>query len=278
MCIIVHKPAGVEIPQHRIDSFIRRNSDGYGLLWTEPSKDDPNATMLWYVKRGGDKEYKEMVKEYFTKDREVLLHCRYATSGPKDDNMAHPFMVACDPTPKGVSAIGIMHNGVIGSGSKSASDTHIWVYEKGLPQLVAKFGWDRILDPEDKEAREAVEKDIGGGNRIVMMPNVGPVVFFNKRYGTEIDGAWYSNTSMWDAPSQSRTYYGTPPAEDPVELQEILDGLEAIEAKFTADDANIRVLRSFGFRVTRFSGFGGTKANRQATPTTPVVATPASED
>lgn len=105
-----------------IDTAMQRHADGFGLMWRDA---DGLHTQSWAP--GARKAFRKALKALDRSGIEYASHFRYATSGPKDEAMAHPYTYE-DPDPA-VGTVAIMHNGVIGIAHDRAkeSDTAAFV-------------------------------------------------------------------------------------------------------------------------------------------------------
>lgn len=126
MCIIIAKPAGVDIPSTEIlNQCAISNRDGIGFAF---NKTGDNPIISKGFKNVGKLE--KILKTYgVTKDHNLMIHFRLATHGKCDQGNCHPFPLAqsfddmrllnfsCD--------IAISHNGIFGGMKKSEkySDT-----------------------------------------------------------------------------------------------------------------------------------------------------------
>lgn len=131
MCIIIYKPKGKEIPKdHLINSFMN-NPDGAGfMVQTEKGVHIQKGYM----------DNQELLSAVYSlpdlKDRELVLHFRFATSGLIDEGNCHPFPLSGKKKNLRqldiMTNIGIVHNGVIlmTSNRKSdLSDTQLFIKE-----------------------------------------------------------------------------------------------------------------------------------------------------
>lgn len=132
MCVIVFKPANVELKMADVEKMWSQNSDGAGLAYfTEKEGDAPSKI---HVEKGFLKllPFKRRLEELFSQYGEfsLALHFRTKTCGPCSAEMTHPFAVskersvaiAINPQLK-YDAV-LFHNGIIKDfGDKEDSDT-----------------------------------------------------------------------------------------------------------------------------------------------------------
>ena len=99
MCVIVRKPKGVEISNGTLRHCWQANKDGAGFMYAEDGK---------LVFKKGLMSFASFLREYQAcnpKDKDMLIHFRYATHGAVANEQTHPFIIHGD--------IGVMHNGII---------------------------------------------------------------------------------------------------------------------------------------------------------------------
>lgn len=181
MCIIILQPKDHVFSDEAILDFYERNPHGFGFMWV----DEKGLQSVRIVPRDGQ----EAIEAYLehAAGREGVIHFRYATSGPVNPSMAHPFPVRDD--------LLVVHNGVLPGGSERESDTAQFVREVLQPLL--KDGRDVLEDPEVADYIE----DCVVGSSLVFLDADNVVTKFG-REGVEYDGCWYSNTYAWTLPPE----------------------------------------------------------------------------
>ena len=108
MCMIALRPAASgNIPNAVIDAAMTRHADGFGLMW----RDAKGVHATTYAPQAR-KPFRKALKSLDRSGVEYAAHFRFATSGPKNAEMAHPYSYE-DPDPE-VGTVYLMHNGVIG--------------------------------------------------------------------------------------------------------------------------------------------------------------------
>lgn len=126
MCIIIAKPAGMDIPSAEIlDNCFTSNRDGIGFAFNKPGE-------IPIISKGfaNVKKLQRMLHIFnVTKEHNLLIHFRLATHGACDQGNTHPFpltssfenmrLLHCS------TECAVAHNGVFGQMSKSEkySDT-----------------------------------------------------------------------------------------------------------------------------------------------------------
>lgn len=186
MCVIIHKPKGVDLPEAHIRKAATANSHGYGILWYD-QKDR-------IVKAHKQAEYKieDVIKQVAElKDTEVLLHFRIKTHGSVNDDNCHPFKVL-DKGDTGME-MWLMHNGVIHKAKTEGDETDTMAFNREMliPVLKHKPGILR------EEAFQKFAGEYIGHSKLAFMFGKGETVIVNKDKGTERGGCWYSNHSAF---------------------------------------------------------------------------------
>src|SRR3546814_17411209 len=87
MCLIIHKPAGVEIPGELLAAAAAHNPHGWGLMGF-----DTNGKPL--IQRRTTVDVAELIDvEHPLRDSEYVLHPRRQTNGDSGLDNVHPFKV-----------------------------------------------------------------------------------------------------------------------------------------------------------------------------------------
>ena len=191
MCVIIHKPAGVQIPDvATLWLCWEANPDGAGLSYYRPDRPVVGVQkgyMSWA-------EFEKALPALKPED-DVVLHFRVATSGGVNPEMTHPFIVSTQKNmlrcTKGVSRFVMAHNGVLGSGKDGLSDTALFVRDKLAPTL------SLTRDIEADTVTELMDVHTTS-NRFVLQDGQNHVT---RRFGSwhERDGCYFSNTYWaWD--------------------------------------------------------------------------------
>lgn len=175
MCVIMHKPAGVQIPDRVIETAIEDNPDGWGVAFADAGFIHP----VWGFRLD---DLRAALAD--AGDRELAVHFRWATHGKVDILNCHPFLTRD-------GRVAVMHNGVISDVpmiDPDRSDTYHFVSEY-LDPVLAKH--PRILD--NPRWIRKVEARLGSHNKVLILTESGRVVTLNRDRGIEVGGVWYSN-------------------------------------------------------------------------------------
>ena len=184
MCLIIQKPADVQIPEDILLTAWENNYDGMGIMTTRD-----NRVKVHRILPNSADDVLNLYNKF--KDEEIGIHFRWATHGLINKKMAHPFKVFHNE-PKGQDLY-MMHNGVfsrVGDWKQGASDTWHFVNEFLQPWL-KKYSCEIL---QEDEFQEMLGSYIGAGNKLLFLDATGKFTTINKKSGAEKDGYWVSNT------------------------------------------------------------------------------------
>ena len=192
MCLIIHKPVNVTIPEWILNSGLRKNPDGWGLLYRSAGQ-VVAVHGLYPSKRKARKALRRALLEDVG-PRECLLHLRMATHGDVSRENTHPFRVRA-----GADDLWLMHNGILHgygiSGLNGRSDTRDFL-ARIIEPLTSAYGAGILENP----AVRTLIEDHAGDNRLAFMDAERGPIILNRAQGVEHAGLWLSNTYAWDAP------------------------------------------------------------------------------
>lgn len=178
--MIAYRPhtGGGNIPNRVIDAAMYRHSDGFGLMWRDADGLHTNS-----YAPNARKAFRKALKSLDRSGAEYAAHFRFATSGPKNTIMAHPYTYE-DPDPA-VGTVAIMHNGVIDIAHDHTieSDTNAFV-RLVLTRLPSRW-WDN-------EALVYLVNEAIGYSKLTIMTAHETVNLHEKR-GEWDGGLWYSS-------------------------------------------------------------------------------------
>ena len=209
MCLIIQKPAGMNIPQWIVESAYKRNSDGFGLMAYNKARQKP--IMLKFKDRT-TKQIEELLGHYT--EQEIAVHFRMATHGEVSQELAHPFRLADNSL--------LMHNGILSAYCPTERDGRV----SDTSKFCAEFMNTRIeahreyLRSEDSE-RE-ITKAIGSSNALAIMHTDGALKLYGSRW-LSYEGMQFSNSYAWDCPVYGKTSY-TSSWDDDDYSQDYVDG------------------------------------------------------
>ena len=174
MCLIIHKPAGVQIPLWIIESAAEYNPDGVGIMARDKAQ-------RW-LSIGNAKVAARL--DALT-NVEAAVHFRWATHGNVTTDNVHPFRLN--------NGGYLMHNGVL---SKYAPLTKLNSHVSDSRMFVKKFVNPMIREYGNVH-RMQMDAEVVGSAILTMMH--GKFARFGSGW-VEYDGAWYSNEYAWDCP------------------------------------------------------------------------------
>lgn len=173
MCLIIHKPERVTIPEDWIQSSFIHNKDGWGVMYhnngaVQVEKGFKLSALISCINRNMDKE--------------LAIHMRAATAGKVDIENCHPVRI--------VNGIWMMHNGIIGMPEKHQA----WSDTKHFAEYVVKpilQAYPHLFGTPFLEGM--LSYFIGSGNKLLLMNEKGEVMIVNRSSGEEKEGCWLSN-------------------------------------------------------------------------------------
>lgn len=193
MCLIALREnkggRGSNIPNKVIEHNRKANPDGFGIAWQKDGK--------LFTKRFGPSEVLQFEELLKTIDRDTTItyaaHWRWATHGPKCEEMSHPFVY----TDKTVGDVAVFHNGVIQiKTGPDESDTYRYV-KSVLANLESKW-WRKAV------YRFLVENTVSSSRLLVMTAKES--VRLNSDMWELSNGIWYSTSPV---PRWQTGYYSS---------------------------------------------------------------------
>lgn len=183
MCLIIHKPAGAEIPAELLSAAAAHNADGWGLM----GFDDENGLLL---ERHAVVNVDELIAtEQALRPYEYALHLRRQTRGGSGLDNVHPFKIS--------EGLWLMHNGTLKLRTRVPGKSDTWHLVSDLlrplvqrhPGLLSDYAFLQIL-----------EHGLRGENKLALLDQrLRRIVLINRHHGVELDGLWLSNTRWIDA-------------------------------------------------------------------------------
>ena len=186
MCLIIHKPADIVVPEDTLITAYENNDDGMGIMYIEEG-----AVKTKRIMPKGPEDVLKLYDQF--KDREVGIHFRWTTHGDTVKQMAHPLNVLHHD--RDGSDLYMMHNGVLSGQSeriKANSDTWHFIQDTVRP-LVLKFGPEIIRDPI---FARMLGNLIGSNNKLLFLDGDGNYTKINAASGNtnSVEGCWLSNS------------------------------------------------------------------------------------
>jgi predicted glutamine amidotransferase len=202
MCIIVCKPAGVELPGRKIlKNCFDANRDGAGIAYTKNGRVVIDKGLMSFD--SFELSLDKITRAIDTKAEAMVLHFRIGTQGKNNRANCHPFVVSSDmgqiEATHAVTNMACAHNGIIRLTSFSHkddsaySDTMIFIRDylslivdnpKKIESEQTRLLIERLID--SKMAFLSFDKKI---HTIGSFINDGGVLYSNSTYQ---DGGYYS--------------------------------------------------------------------------------------
>lgn len=193
MCIIVAKPAGVELPTWTIlENCFNRNSDGAGFMY--------NKDGIVYIRKGFmtfsefKKAFREEKRKFDFKESAVVFHFRIKTHGEVSKECCHPFAVSSDlerlRKTECTAKYGAAHNGMICRRSTNSKKSDTMDYVMGVVAPICRMVDDPV---HDKNAKLLFSDTLGTSNKLALLDGRGGLLLVgNFQYDKDIA---YSNES-----------------------------------------------------------------------------------
>lgn len=183
MCLIVHKPAGLRIPQDLLRAGARLNADGWGLMGH-----DTGGQRILERHSYLDVDALLEAEERYA-HAEFALHLRRRTRGRVDLDNTHPFEID--------EGVYLMHNGTLNfeEGDVGASDTRSFSelvlrpLSRRYPGLLVDREFLRLLELSMTPQNKAVLYDFRR-RRFDLL---------NRAQGAEFEGLWLSSIKWIDS-------------------------------------------------------------------------------
>lgn len=187
MCLIIHKPANVELTKGQLEPVFRKNGDGFGLMFLD---EDLSVKVEKILPKSID-ECMDLLNKYAS--LELGIHFRMKTHGTISIDNVHPYKIFTREEGAPFDAY-LMHNGVLSTYTANTaenSDTYNFIdqfikplIEADGPEIVNSSTFQTLLD-----------EVISSGNRLLLLTNKGFKII-NEGAGntSKIPGVWCSNT------------------------------------------------------------------------------------
>jgi len=232
MCLIVHKPEGVEFPIKVIESGMRKNPDGLGF-WI---RDGEKPARVYRYSSGvvTTTSLEEWLSRPRVKELEVVVHFRKSTRGAVDQLNVHPLPLG---VPRKWGKWWIMHNGTFSSVepfNDEMSDTAT------VADIVSDLAQSLCLNGRvDSGKMWDLLHAFGLFDRQRFLLLNEKEVFFKagRKDGKEWRDCWFSNTYAWDywSVTHPNGYRSSYPAVKPGRVQTTLPAPSKKEGKPKAD-------------------------------------------
>jgi hypothetical protein len=200
MCLILHKPSGIGVPDELIEAAVAFNRDGWGLMGLLPdgailSEHHPEVSAPQILRRLGELQ-----------EAELCLHLRLRTRGSDAPENGHPIKVN--------ERFQLMHNGTLRLAARVPGRSDSWHFAVDLLQPLAQKWPDALSHPSFVAL---VEAGLTSENKVVLLDTgARSMVFFNRHHGVEFEGLWLSSTrwidrrrlALTNAPQPQQKTYG----------------------------------------------------------------------
>jgi len=202
MCLIIHKPAGVAVPEELVRAAVRFNGDGWGAMGLNAG----GRLITTRVARTRAADIEAFATAY--RADELVLHLRFRTRGAANARNVQPFEV--------VPGLYLMHHGELDLPRRLVERSDSWHLVNDLLRPLVQRHPDLTLD---RNFLRLFEQGIGPANRVVLLhERSGRIDIVNAAQGIDYHGLWLSGTRWIDqdileipgAPQpQRRSYHAT---------------------------------------------------------------------
>lgn len=202
MCVIVHKPTGIAIPNDEVlKNCFNKNPHGSGILLYRQNSShlEIHKGLMTF------EDFKNTLTSLNIQvDDELVLHFRITTSGGTNPENCHPFPISSDINQLKQLRINtkqaFVHNGILGKGDEKLklSDTQLFVQEVMAAPNVVNY-----LD--DKMVQQIIEQIADSSGSKFFVADAEKKIF--ERYGKwyEVNSCFYSNV-YWQHTSYSHSF------------------------------------------------------------------------
>lgn len=178
MCLIIYRPdPSKHVPDNVFVRAAAVNDDGFGFAY----RDNGANLIHWnrFAPRHKD-EFLTTLRELDASPHPYVAHFRYATSGVKDESMAHPFEYD-DPE---LGTILVFHNGVIHIDTKDKSESDTAAYTRDVLGNLPTRWW------ENPAYVHLVQQSVNGSRLLILHPEGEFLV--NQAKWEQRDGVYFS--------------------------------------------------------------------------------------
>ena len=198
MCLIFHKPEGVQFPEDSLENAYYINSDGFGIMFHD---------------KGRVRVHRELVKDFDSvlalykryEAKDMAGHLRFNTKGSVCKAMTHPLKIL--HMDEDGHDLYMMHNGTIYLDIERETESDTWCFANSwLRPLLKEHGLELFYNPV---FQALVTEFVGVSNKLLFLDDTGKWTYINKRQGNEkeVPGCWVSNTYSLGTSHPRASYY-----------------------------------------------------------------------
>ncbi|MDR3418164.1 MAG: hypothetical protein P4L83_18480 [Nevskia sp.] len=182
MCLILHKPAGRNVPRELVEAAAAFNKDGWGLMGFDAGGEPLLERYAQVDAAAIDRRLQSL------QDAELCLHLRLRTRGSDLADNAHPIKVS--------ERFQLMHNGTLRLRARVPGHSDSWHFAIDLLRPLA-VNWPEMLSHPSFLA--LVEAGLTHENKVVLLDTQQRrLIFYNRHHGAEFEGLWLSSTRWID--------------------------------------------------------------------------------
>jgi len=186
MCVVIHKPREVLIPDDLLTAALTLNHEGWGLMGF-----DANDDLI--IERHAVSKYKQIAAALHSRrDADLVLHLRQRTRGTEGIDNTHPFKLS--------EHLYLMHNGTLHlgqlGGSHAAGRSDTWHFVQQVLRPLHQRYSGLLGDPTFLRLLEVALKP---ENKVALLDARSKrIAILNREHGAEFEGLWLSNTRWID--------------------------------------------------------------------------------
>jgi len=183
MCLLIHKPEGVDVPDQLLVSAAEYNPHGFGIMVLH--KDGQLE-----LRRRSSTNINALRKIYAQfRRQECVIHFRYATSGDINSVNTHPIKVTRN--------VYMAHSGTLEIDRHRQGRSDTWHFANDYLKPLLRHRPEAL---HETGFQNLVRAWVGQNNKVVFMDaRSNRTVIINREHGVEVNGLWLSNTRWFDA-------------------------------------------------------------------------------
>ncbi len=226
MCLIINNPKGIILNKLRMETAMKNNQDGVGIMWHDDNGDVCVEKGLFDFNQFWNLHNTLCGKPH-------AIHFRLRTRGKVHEDACHPFRIL-NKKEDGIDLV-MMHNGTLHGITNSDRESDSMIFARELRTKIRT--WDDPLEILSERLLTKLASNIGSGNKMLFFASGGFTYIVNSKQGwfdcqkegaLEIDTfdgmdtpVWYSNQYSF-AGLDPDTWYTTPLlSKEEIKVQEI---------------------------------------------------------
>jgi len=199
MCLIVHKPAGVEFPAEILTSALARNANGFGV-WTHRGNERFSKVYRTMRTNEAEKLLNQFVVSKGCTEREAVFHFRKTTKGDSILDNVHPYQLRL---PREWGRWWLMHNGTFSRVVRGKGESDTAAFGRHLSKMARRLRVNGDM-LSDKLWDFLDQFGVLDNQRVLLMNDKEVFWVTPETDGVYWKGCWFSNTYAWNSPTELR--------------------------------------------------------------------------